>query len=387
MPSNLGDLQPVEITKDDCSLFRSVSRMIFQDEKYWFLLKVGSIAAGIAIEELLIAKAGYRFNAFTLRWMYAYYPSAVSIEEDNFPLSSHDNHQEMFIDQMSNSLLEDNNKRNGYSFVSLILETLVLSSFICKNITIFFTATCHCCDKADIGFEGHGMDQNLSIVVDHSKLQHVLPLTIPTEGCPPEQRTRCDAKIRCRVGRVTNSLITCKRCLWKYHPHCIGGENQPSDDCGCSDIPTKSERLSIFSDQGKFKELFALHEVQLRELMKQLYEGYPSCRRNKQPEARYQLNCLIAGIQFDAYFFVTDKLWLWLENDIPEIEKIHRGEDFFRHVVIAEILVYLVMKLTESTRLGAERMARRVLGRGSIQRSSEIQEIQRLSPKSGDFLK
>ncbi len=79
MPSNLGDLQPVEITKDDCSLFRSVSRMIFQDEKYWFLLKVGSIAAGIANEELLIEKASYRFNAFTLRWMYAYYPSAVSV--------------------------------------------------------------------------------------------------------------------------------------------------------------------------------------------------------------------------------------------------------------------------------------------------------------------
>ena len=113
---------------------------------------------------------------------------------------------------------------NGYSFVTLILETLVLSSFICKNITIFFTATCHCCDKADIGFEGHGMDQNLSIIVDHSKLQHVLPLTIPTEGCPPEQRTRCDAKIRCREGHITNSLITCKRSLWKYHPHCIGGE-------------------------------------------------------------------------------------------------------------------------------------------------------------------
>lgn len=66
MPSNLGKLEPVEVTKDERSLFRSVARVIFQDETFWLILKVGSIAFGIAQEELLIEKVCYCFNVFTL---------------------------------------------------------------------------------------------------------------------------------------------------------------------------------------------------------------------------------------------------------------------------------------------------------------------------------
>lgn len=128
---------------------------------------------------------------------------------------------------------------NQYSLVSLFLETLVLSNFISNNITVFFIGSI---EKTDVGLEVHGMEQNLSILVNKSKLQNVMPLVIPSECCPPEQRTRCDAKIRCRVAYDTDSQVTCKNCLWQYHPHCIGGGNEIRDDCGCSDIPTKSER-------------------------------------------------------------------------------------------------------------------------------------------------
>ena len=56
----------MEVTGDEFSLFRSASRITFQDEKYWFILKIGSIANGIAMEKFLIEKAGYCFNLITL---------------------------------------------------------------------------------------------------------------------------------------------------------------------------------------------------------------------------------------------------------------------------------------------------------------------------------
>ena len=130
----------------------------------------------------------------------------------------------------------------NYAQINLLFEVLVLSSFISMNTTIFYTFSN---ETAMIQFELHRTDHNLNIVVDQSNLQHVMPLAIPSEDIPLKLRNGCDAGIRCRIGCNRESLITCKSCLLKYHPHCIGGEDHSEESCGCSDIPVKSERLLL----------------------------------------------------------------------------------------------------------------------------------------------
>ena len=62
MPSNRGELEPIQITRDTASLFRSASRLVFHDERYWIMLKVGSIATAIAKENVMVEKVNNYFN-------------------------------------------------------------------------------------------------------------------------------------------------------------------------------------------------------------------------------------------------------------------------------------------------------------------------------------
>lgn len=66
--------------------------------------------------------------------------------------------------------------------------------------------------------------------------------------------------------------------------------------------------------------------------------------------AAFQDGCFSAvrNVSFDSFqfSFVNEKLCLWVQNDIPEIEQSRRCEDFFQDVVIPEVGNHLYTNIT-----------------------------------------